>query len=85
MFIVEVNQDGSVVNITPGPLYLQELNSDEAQTLLENTDNSYCTAVSDSLCTDQVMTGGYDISHITNPCMFTTIIQLVLLFYLYLI
>ena len=86
LFIVEVNQDGSIVNITPGPLYLQELNGDETQTLLENitanlnTDHSYYTPVSDSLCANQLMTVGYDVSHFTNPCMFTPIIQLVLFF-----
>ena len=55
LFIVEVNQDGSVVNLISGALYLQELNGDETQTLFENitanlnTDHSYYTPVSDSL------------------------------------
>ena len=86
LFIVEVNQDGSIVNITPGPLYLQELNGDETQTLLKNitanlnTDHLYYTSVSDSLCANQLMTVGYDVSHFTNPCMFPPIIELVLFF-----
>ena len=86
LLIVEVNQDGSVVNITPGPLYLQELNGDETQTLLKNinanlnTDHSYYMSVSDILCANQLMTVGYNVSHFTNPCMFTPIIQLVLFF-----
>ena len=56
------------------------------RTLLENitanlnTDHSYYTPVSDSLCANQLMTVGYDVSHFTNPCMFTPIIQLVLFF-----
>ena len=85
LFIVEVNQDGSVVNITPGPLYLQELNSDETQTLLKNITanliiHSYYTPVSDSLCANQLVTVEYHVSHFTNPFMFTSIIQLVLFF-----
>ena len=86
LFIVEVNQDGSIVNITPAPLYLQELSGDETQTLLKNitanlnTDHSFYTSVSDSLCANQLMTVGYDVSHFTNLCMFTPIIQLVLFF-----
>ena len=61
LFLVEVNQDGSV-NITPETLYLLELNGDETQTLLKNitanlnTDHSYYTPVSDSLCANQLMT-----------------------------
>ena len=86
LLIAEVTQDGNVVSITPGPLYLQELNGDETRTLLKNimanlnTHHSYYTPVSDSLSTNQLMTVGYDISHFTIPCMFTPIIQLVLIF-----
>ena len=86
LFIVEVNQHGSIVNITPGPLHLQELNGDKTQTLLENItanlnrDHLYYTSVSDSLCANQLMTVRYDVFHLINPCMFTPIIQLVLFF-----
>ena len=83
-----MTQDVNVVSITPGPLYLQELNGDETQTLLKNItanlnmDHSYYTPVSDSLCEKQLTTVGYGITHFTNPCMFTPILQLVLIFLL---
>ena len=84
LFIAEVNQDCRVVNITPQPLYLQELNGDETHTLLKNiTANIKYRPLILHSCIRQFMckpTDDCDVSHFTNPCMFTPIIQLVLFF-----
>ena len=84
-----MTQDGNDVSITWGPLYLQKLNGDETQTVLKNIsatlnkDNSYYTYEPGSLSANQLMTVGYEIPHFTNPHMFTPIIQLVLIFLIY--
>ena len=71
-----MTQDGNVVSITPGSLYLQEINDDETQTLLKNITANLTIQIThitllyqDSLSANQLLTVGYDVSHFTNPCI----------------